>query len=71
MERGNWIYIEDNQRHDNKDFSIPSRYLPYVDGIYANRGTIKDRIRKLAEDISGYFGDKTITILVVLRVIYI
>ena len=68
MERGNWIYVEDSHRRDNHEFSIPARYLPYVDGIYVNRGTIKDRIRKLAEDIAAYFGDKTITILVVLRV---
>jgi len=63
------MYVEDSHRRDNHEFSIPSRYLPYVDGIYVNRGTIKDRIKKLAEDIAAYFGDKTITILVVLRVI--
>ena len=53
MERGNLIYIEDNQRQDSNEFSISTEYLSFVDGIYVNRDTIKDRIRKLAEDISA------------------
>mmetsp|Transcript_10613 Transcript_10613/g.20499 ORF Transcript_10613/g.20499 Transcript_10613/m.20499 type:complete len:219 (-) Transcript_10613:2084-2740(-) len=68
MEReGNYIYISDTASLPGDLFNIPTNYRQYIGGVYISRGLLTDRIRKLAIDIRQHFGDKCITILVVLR----
>ncbi|CAG9313739.1 unnamed protein product [Blepharisma stoltei] len=67
MEKGPWIFVEDDGYVSPSLYSVPSHYSPYIGGIFVPRGMIQDRIKKIAEDVINYFQDHPITILVVLR----
>jgi hypoxanthine phosphoribosyltransferase len=68
MERGgNYIYVSDGSSLSGELFNIPQSYRQYIGGVYISRGLLGDRIRKLAIDVRQHFGDRCITILVVLR----
>lgn len=68
MERGgNYIYVSEEASLSADLFNVPTSYRQYIGGVYISRGLMTDRIRKLAIDIREHFGDKRITILVVLR----
>jgi len=68
MEAGNYIYIGEDSYSAPELYHFPSKFTPYIQGIYASAGQIQDRIKKLARDIHGYYGSQTITIIVLLRV---
>lgn len=68
MEAGKFIYIGDNHYSSPDLYHFPSKFVPYIQGIYASSGQITDRIKKLARDIRQSYGSQTITIIALLRV---
>lgn len=68
MEAGKSIYIGEDHYSSPDLYHFPSKFSPYIQGIYASSGQITDRIKKLARDIRQYYGSETITIIVLLRV---
>lgn len=67
MEKGPYIFVNDEDYVIPSLFSIPSHYAPYIGGVFVSKGLIQDRIKKISEDVMNHFQDNPITILVVLR----
>ena len=67
------IEVPDGGAMDPSLLSIPPVYRvsltqEFIEGVLVTHGLIEDRIKKLACDIREVYGDRTITMLVILRV---
>jgi hypothetical protein len=61
------LMIKDGEISQVSHFSVPAVYEPYLDGILITRGTLSDRIEKLASDILVDYEGITIHFLCVLK----
>jgi len=67
------VVVADKAGYDPHLLSVPSIYqVPptqeFIESVLLPHGLIEDRIKRLATDIRETYGDRTITMLVILRV---
>jgi hypoxanthine phosphoribosyltransferase len=67
MEQGNYIYISDTYELNPSLVSGNPKYAEYLKNILVTNGGIKDRIRKLSENILSEFQGQELIFLCVLR----
>lgn len=61
------VFIGDDEVSQLNHFSVPVSYEPYLQDILITRGSVNDRIEKLAADILADYRDTTIHLLCMLK----
>ena len=64
--RGTTVVVDQKSYIDKNLIVIPKQYSPYIDKVVLSKGSIFDRVEKLAQEIVRDYSDKHVILLVVL-----
>jgi len=61
------IYIKDDHMFDKNHFVLPKHYASSLSHVLLTKGTVNDRIEKMAMEIRQYFGSERLELVCVLK----
>ena len=65
--RGTTVVVDQKSYIDKNLIVIPKQYSPYIDKVVLSKGSIFDRVEKLAQEIVRDYSDKHVILLVVMK----